>query len=353
MALILHLTNKLTFGGKQRFVLSLCKALKHLGVNSSVLCFSSLGPLTEEVKVFSTDVYLKKLVRHGYGPVAVFSFWSFVRYLKSLTFDLAHIHGYPPLLRVGLACIAAEKPYVVQYHSYHRSHGKRLWLFFEKLVLSRAKAAFYVSHSVKDSVVKRCFTEPKVGLVIYNCVDRERPNKLNKKKSYDIVWVARFTTQKRPFDFLEIVRVLSKQIKINACMLGAGDEYQRAKEAATEEKLPIHMPGFVKNIDEVALSKIGVITSEREGISISVLEYLFFGKPVFGYAIPALREVVNEKVGRLFPVGNTKEMAKALRNTLSHQALLKKLSLNALRYSRKFECNQMGIKYAEAYRRVL
>ncbi len=344
---VLHLTNKLTIGGKQRFLLSLCRAASGRGIEFSVLCFSSLGELVPEFERLGVEVRLARLVRHGYGIRAWLSFLSFARVLKKTHADIYHIHGYPPLLRVGLACALLKLPFVVQYHSCHPAYRKRLWLFFEKFVLSRARHAFFVSHAVRESVVRRCFVEPP-GTVIHNCPDRRSRRG---EKKWDAVWVARLSGQKRPLDFVEAVKRARDLVDIKALVVGGGellDEAKRIAEGAVE------FTGFVKDVEGfLASSRIGAFTSEREGIGISVLEYLAFGLPVVAYRLPALSEVVPEKVGRLFPVGDVESLSFALVVLKLHPALRKRLSVNAARLGERFSCGRMAGRYVAVYRRLL
>ncbi len=342
---ILHLTNKLTFGGKQRFLITLCRELKKRGFDQEVLCFSSLGELKEELESVGVNVRLKKLVRHGYGPKAAISFVSFVKYLRTLDFDVAHIHGYPSLMRVGLALICAGKSFIVQYHSYHPPYKKPLWLLFEKEVLKRALKAIYVSCAVRRSVVKRVWFDP-CGIVIYNCPFFSEESL--GEKYFDLVWVARFSSQKRPLDFVKIVKYVSRIIRVKAAMLGAGELYGEVKKSIPDF---VYMPGFVENVGEyLSKSLIGVSTSEREGMPVSVLEYFKFGLPVVAYKIPAFEEVVSWKVGRLVGLGDKEPFGKVLLRLLSTPVASKRTSVNAVKWSGKFSCEAMGCRYALMYK---
>ncbi|BAT71853.1 glycosyl transferase, group 1 [Thermosulfidibacter takaii ABI70S6] len=341
---IVHLTNKLTIGGKQWFVVALAKELKRKGFDVEVICFSGLGDLAKDLEKEGIEVGCKKLRKHGYDPFAIFSFFSFVRFLKAQKGDIFHVHGYPPLMRVGLACIAAGVPFVVQYHSVHPPYDKKLWLFFERVVLSKALGVIYITYAVKRSVVRRCFFE-KDGKMIYNATFR-RP--FSSKKIYDLVWVARFSSQKRPLDFVELVRMLNEKVMVRAVMVGGGDLFEEVSKRILG--LPIKLTGFMKDPERfLAASDCGIVTSEREGFSITAAEYLSFGLPVLAYKIPALIEVVVEKCGKLVPLGQLRNMADIFLKLKSNSKLLKKQSVNSRRRGRLFSKDAMVESYKDFY----
>jgi len=345
---VVHLTNKLTIGGKGRFLLSLCKAALKLSkdVEFFILCFSSLGELTPEFEKLGIKPKARKLIKHGYSPRAWISFFSFAKELKNTPANLYQIHGYPPLMRVGLACSILKLPFLAQYHSYHPPYRKKLWLFFEKLVLSKALYTLHVSHATKESVVRRCFVEPK-GSVIYNCPDRKF---IKGKRKRDAIWVARFSTQKRPLDFVKAVKEAQKLVNIKATMVGGGDLFSQAKEEGREN---LEFTGFVKDVEEyLSSSCVGVLTSEREGIGISVLEYMKFGLPIVAYKLPAIFEIVPDKVGKLIPIGDIRSLTNTLIKLKIYPSLTQKLSINALRFSERFSCEGMAKSYLEIYRRL-
>ncbi|MGC9190697.1 MAG: glycosyltransferase family 4 protein [Candidatus Micrarchaeia archaeon] len=115
---------------------------------------------------------------------------------------------------------------------------------------------------------------------------------LNKRKSTEgdskVIFAGRLIKEKRVDKFIKIIAKASKRHKgLKALIIGEGPEKENLKKMIKEMGLPnIEMRNFYKEnekyklYNEIAASRVMLHMSEREGLSLIVLESLALGTPV-------------------------------------------------------------------------
>lgn len=123
------------------------------------------------------------------------------------------------------------------------------------------------------------------------------------EKKYDICCVARITEQKNPFKFIEIIKNLTETNEsIKAIWVGDGKLKEEVNKKIKEEKLEknIQLVGFQKNpYIYMAESKVFLLTSDWEGFGLVAVEALTLGLPCVASNVGGLKEIVNNKCGKL------------------------------------------------------
>ncbi|MEM1646612.1 MAG: glycosyltransferase family 4 protein, partial [Ignisphaera sp.] len=104
-----------------------------------------------------------------------------------------------------------------------------------------------------------------------------------------------------------------------------------------------------------AESDVYLFPSLLEGFGLSVAEALASGKPVIGFDIPPINELVeNQKEGILVPVGDVKALAEAVKSLLFNESLLAEMSYNARKKAlEKFSWDRIVAEHLKIYERVL
>ena len=105
----------------------------------------------------------------------------------------------------------------------------------------------------------------------------------------------------------------------------------------------------------LASSDIFVLPSMREGLPISVLEAMAANRPVIATAIPGTTEIVTaEETGLLFPPGEARPLAEALRRLLGDPSLRHRLTRAArVRVQEEFSAEIMTRQVEKIYEEVL
>jgi L-malate glycosyltransferase len=105
--------------------------------------------------------------------------------------------------------------------------------------------------------------------------------------------------------------------------------------------------------DFLPASDAGLYTSENESFGLSILETMFFAKPVVAFRIGGIPEVVGE-AGYLHEFGDVAAMAKSLDSLLESPAAAKELGIRGRgRAESLFTAARVVPQYEALYRRVL
>jgi glycosyltransferase involved in cell wall biosynthesis len=233
---------------------------------------------------------------------------------------------------IGLG--AANRPW------YHRIYGGIL-----PLVNRRFDYIVANSEMVKQFACRREKLSSEKVKVLYNGV--EIPNGLVRPKP-DIfhrypestIWIcvaASLTAVKR-HDL--IVRAMSQiarrspQLPIRLAFLGAGPEHNAIAGLAQELGVldRIEFVGVVGNVAAyLQHCDIGVLCSDREGLSNAILEYMAHKLPVVATQTGGNSELVTNETGQCVPVGDTTAIANAVLSLASDPVKRRSLGLAGYR----------------------
>jgi glycogen(starch) synthase len=203
------------------------------------------------------------------------------------TYDIIHAHDWPTFK----AAISIKKtlniPLAVHMHSteYERNgiHAQKITIDFEKEGLEAADVIFTVSQGTKKIIETRFGINPSKIKVIPNAVNLKPttgPSRIPKK----IGFIGRFTDQKSPSTFLDLVRALkSKGQSFEYIMMGDGYLLESLKEKASSQNLNIEFTGFLSR--QTVLKKLNtldllVVPSNAEPFGLVTLEAIMKGIPV-------------------------------------------------------------------------
>ena len=204
---------------------------------------------------------------------------------------------------------------------YHRLFGIALPFVncqFNGIIANSEQIKLYVAHREKTPLNKI--------KVIYNGVEINAgctivPD-IFREKSADI-WiaiVASLTPVKRHDVLIDAIALLNKKkLTHNVCVLvlGDGPEKEKLNSLVRRKKLQnkIFFMGAVHNVsDYLQHCDIGILCSDREGLSNAILEYMANGLPVIATAVGGNTELVDERNGVLIPASNPKLLADTIQS---------------------------------------
>ena len=363
---VLHILSVMMVGGIQKFLLNLLPRLKSSDVEVEVICIREKGewaPILEEKGI---PVSLVKVKKRGWTLRTIMDILKLSFHLSKKRPDLVHLHRYPISLRGGVAALILGIPYIMHYHGM-REPESPLSLKIERLLLRRAKAIIAVSQAVKRDIVERLDAPHLKISVIHIGVD---PADYASKSSpstdlhipssgYTIGMVARLVPVKRVPDFVKAVSILEGLRKDMACIfIGDGKENRRAKIEKMRRDLGLTsliLAGKRSDVPNILSSfDVGVLTSEKEGQSIVLIEYLLSGAAVVATEFLAAFEIIeNHKCGLLAPVGDCTQIASAISYLLDNPRARRKLKANGLRRSKRFLIDKVALDCVSLYERVL
>jgi len=168
--------------------------------------------------------------------------------------------------------------------------------------------------------------------------------------------VASFSAKK---DFKTFIKAAEEVLKRrdDISFLCVGDGLQREKLQKLHQNDAIIFLGKRDDVESlVNISDIGVLLStDGEGISNSLLEFMALGKPVIASNNNGNKELVlHGKTGLILNSNDAKELADKLMNILSDEKKSKEMGANGEeRVKNVFAIDRMVFEFKEVYKNVL
>jgi glycosyltransferase involved in cell wall biosynthesis len=173
-----------------------------------------------------------------------------------------------------------------------------------------------------------------------------------------VLFAGRLAPQKAVDDLLRALDLLQHvRPDVVTWIAGDGPERSRLEDLARAFRLGDRVR-FLGHRDDVpsllAAADVLVLPSRFEGLPNVVLEAMQAGKPVVATAAPGTAElVVDGETGRLVPLGDTRTLARALREVLDDRALASRLGEGGRRrVESHYDAATMIDAYASLYERL-
>jgi glycosyltransferase involved in cell wall biosynthesis len=176
---------------------------------------------------------------------------------------------------------------------------------------------------------------PPLVEIVPGSVDLTRFADPSGARTYDAVFVAQLVARKQPLLFVDAVRKVMDRRQIRAAILGDGplmdDVRRRIAELGLENSIELH--GRTKDVGPIlARSRIFVLPSRSEGLSIAMAEAMICGAVPVVADVGDLRDLVKEgETGYLIAHDDARLYADRIERILSDPAECERLSQNAAR----------------------
>ncbi len=255
------------------------------------------------------------------------SFWRLLVFFGTHQFKFVQTHTpKASLLALPAARLrGAVALYTVHGSLYFRGNTKARNLFgwlFERWCCSWATRVLVQSREDVSVLPAKRICRPEKLVHIGNgiALDRFTPQSPPEADEALVLMVSRLVKEKGCHDFFEVARSLrslarfihvgpSEHDQRDAIDL---DEQQDARRSGVE---------FAGEVDDVrpymAAADILLLPSYREGIPRVAMEAAAVGRPVVGYDIRGMREVIPEGIGLLAPLGDVDELIRITRRLLN------------------------------------
>ncbi|MFP8890756.1 glycosyltransferase [Natrialbaceae archaeon A-CW2] len=121
----------------------------------------------------------------------------------------------------------------------------------------------------------------------------------NTEPTYDILWLARMSTEKNPLLFVDILTELrDRDVGFSAAMVGGGPLEEVVHAAVLERGLEemVDLPGWSDNpIDYFEDASMYVLTSDRDMLPISLLEAMYCGAVPIAPSLGAIPDLIQDR----------------------------------------------------------
>ncbi|MDH5260677.1 MAG: glycosyltransferase family 4 protein [Gammaproteobacteria bacterium] len=154
------------------------------------------------------------------------------------------------------------------------------------------------------------------------------------ERDIDLIYVARLTRRKRPDRYIEIVKRVAQEIPgVKAVVVGDGPEYEPVRQQVIAAGLQdnVELLGLRHDVpDLVARSRLFVLTSRWEGLSIALLEAMSGAVVPVASDVGDLADVVKNGVtGYLYDEDDLDSFTKTIVDLLSNEELQTTLAMSA------------------------
>jgi len=254
---------------------------------------------------------------------------------------------------------------------------RKFLLTIAEVVFEKSSAVITVSNTIKNWILDNVRLPPSKIKVVYNGVDVEKfkpdPNAENLRKTFSpkgerlllhvgTDWVV---VRKGLHYAVKVMQYLPRNVKLVvvgyrytppenlkyiAWIKNMIEKYNLTERIifrgwVSNEELPLHFSSC----------DIYLFPSILEGFGLSIIEALASGKPVVGFDIPPINELVeNGKEGILVPLGDVKRLAHAIQTIFEDKSLLIKMSLNARRKAEeKFSWDKIVDEHIKLYSSIV
>ncbi len=322
---ILHIIDSLGSGGAERLLLDLLPRLNERGVKADCLVlFNRDFPFLEELRSQGVAVYVLSGDDSSYSPLNIFRLIPFLR-----KYDLVHVHLFPAQYWVVFAKIlsgAGCRLFTTVHGTSSRRRSLKFFKAIDRFVYCRYEKIISVSEMVQRSLCEYLDRNDDSFIIIRNGIDLGRIEHAIPYSSAQLIAtesqvkivlkVAGFREEKDQDTLIRAMPSLSPEVHL--LLVGTGVRQSYCEELAERLHVSerVHFLGQRMDVPRILKSAdVIVMSSHREGMSLSCLEGMYAGKPFIASDVVGLRELVHD-AGRLFPPGDDKTLAAMIRELL-------------------------------------
>ncbi len=357
---ILIIIGSLDLGGTEKQLLLKLKLLKHKFI-FKLLIFQKRGFLYKEFNKLGIEII--DLTNSFNGKILKYSllFFKIFSSIKKISPDIVNFylpHSY--LIGGFTSFFFKDIIFIMSRRSMNFYQKKyRFIRFIETKVLHRNMKLILVnSLAIKEQLVNEEGVENNKIKVIPNFV--EVPNiKKSIKKKVNILFIANLIPYKNHKLVITASNLINKKLSYKIHIIGEGNlKYQEElknliKKYNLEDKFIFH--GKLIDYSKIAKkSDIGILSSDEEGLSNAIMEYMSLRLPVVATNVGGNCELVNNyKNGYLVEKGDYRKFATCLQKLIISKSLRNKLGKNSYNIiSEKFNIKKSIGKYEELYSKL-
>jgi glycosyltransferase involved in cell wall biosynthesis len=352
---ICHIQLLPLLSGVQRSMLEILKRLDRRVYELSVICKEE-GDLTAELQRLQIRYHiipsLQREINLYHDSRALLQLYGV---FKRERYDLIHTHSSKTGLLGRMAAYMAGVPHIfhtvhgLPFHEFSRQGHTRLYTLFERFAGKLTDRVIFVNNEERIYAVQRGILKADQVCTIYNGVNLNFIDNLNKmelRKQFRERWkippdafvaafVGRLWEQKDPQTLAGIVAACS-DLPIHFLIVGDGPFFDRFQKVFCDQPRVI-LTGWLDDcMPMYPAIDLLLLPSLWEGLSVTLIEAMAFGKPLVASNIKGNREcVIHGDNGYLCTPQQPQEFKKAIEKLLLDKSLYQSMAQSCLRFSRR------------------
>jgi glycosyltransferase involved in cell wall biosynthesis len=312
---VLQIITKAEWAGAQRVVYEICKMAKQYNNINMEVATGENGILVDKLeKDLGIKVHVLKKLVHPINPFIDYKGYKEIkRLIKENNYDVVHCHSTKAGILGRLAANKMDvKKIIYTVHGYwpilqYEGIKRKMAIFLERYLAKKTTDLVLISKSDIELSKRMKIGNEKKYRLIYNkiTVEKEKIKKgilrkeLNLNNKVKIIGnVSRIDKQKNPFLFVDIANeYLRNNDETVFVWIGDGKLRQQALEYVNKLNLEdqVKFIGFRENgIDYMNDFDLLLLTSNWEGVSITILEALELNIPILSTDVGGIKEIIGE-----------------------------------------------------------
>ena len=367
---VMQIIARMNVGGPAVIVAELMRGLDSSQFEQVLItgyCDETEADYLDEV---ATDIKASRIAGLGrsVSPVAdLKAFIGLVRTIKKFNPDVIHTHTAKAGVLGRLASIFAGRG-AIRIHTFHGHllHGyfsgwkTQLVISIEKFLAKRTHHLIAIGTQVEGELLAAGIgTKSQYRVFFPGLPEPHTHSKAELRKELELdpstiycTFVGRLTHIKRPDRLLDVAAaMLAREVPVHFLIAGEGELFENSKSRARAEQLLVTFLGWRKDIDDLfAASDIAILTSDNEGIPLTLIQAAQAGLPIIAPAVGSISDIVeNDQTGFLTST-QPGAMASALSALATDSALRSRLGgAGKIRAHQYFSLERMLRDHTEIY----
>lgn len=364
---ILQAITSLRIGGAEKLITEIAPLLREKGHEVDVLAIDGMDTHFKRSLVDSGI----KIISFG-EHCSVYNVRFFLKMAKLMkNYDVVHTHITAPQLYGAFGSYFCKAKMVTTEHATsNRRRGNILFKLMDKWMYSRYEKIISISEPCDESLKAYLGTDYPF-CIIRNGINIKRyteaePATLYLDNCKKITMVAGFRYEKDQPTLIRAISYLPEDYHI--LLVGDGEKRAELEELSLEEQNlkpssiqdehsmktigRIHFLGIRGDIPQILkASDVIVMSSHREGLSLSNVEGMCSGHPFVASDVEGLREVT-KGYGLLFPHGDSKALAETIIRLCTDKLYSDTIALKCKERARQYDIQKMVDEYEEVYKSI-
>lgn len=337
---VMQVTWSLVAGGSEMYALTVASNLDADRFTSVLCAVDQGGALEPEIKRLAIPYF----IMNRKPGIELRLAWRLYRLFRKWRVDVIHTHHFNQLFYSVLGAKLAGARIIHTEHSVECFKRKRLRvalrllsLFCDRIVVIGEEGARALSEEVGIPARKIEIIRAGIDASTFQESRREARQALGLKETDRVAAiVARLFPEKNHKLLLNAFADVARKVEgARLLIVGEGVERDTISEEIARLGLGecVEMLGVRRDVARLlAASDVFVLSSDREGLPIAVLEAMAAGRPVVATAVGDLPLVVRDRItGRLVPPRDAARLADALVETLGDQQAAARMGEQARR----------------------
>lgn len=347
---ILHVITSLRTGGAEHLMVDLLPRLRDMGNDVELLLFDGTKTtFYQQLESLGIKIHCLRIGGSVYNPLNILKLLPFLN-----RYDIVHTHNTAPQLFAAVGGMFCKATLITTEHSTsNRRRNYQIFRYIDRWMYNQYKRIICISEPSEDNL--RNYLEGTYPVItIKNGID---VNKFSTAESIDlgigdckkITMVAGFRYEKDQSTLINSLKYLPDEYHV--ILVGDGEKRAELESLVENENLKdrVHMLGIRSDVPQILKSSdVIVMSSHREGLSLSNVEGMCSGHPFVASDVEGLREVT-EGYGVLFPHGDSKALADTIKKFCTDNEYAEHVSARCRERAMEFDISKMAINYNKVY----